>query len=211
MLDGFVPPAIVGVASLVLLVWRRFRARSLRLDATIVLILFVLTGGLELAMGRPLKYRNGRVQFWSGNIKSDQNSQQVTDPYTFTHLVHGAAFYGLTRLIMPPAAASTRALAALAIEAAWESYENTNTVVNRYRSATISLGYYGDSVINSMADIVACGIGFLLTWRLPRSVTITWVIVVEVLLLFWIRDNLTLNILMLIYPIRAIKSWQAGL
>src|SRR5436190_3231770 len=149
MLDGFVPPAIVGAVALVLLVWRTFRPRSFRLDAAVVLVLFVLTGGLELAMGRPLKYRNGPVRFWSGNIKSDQNSQQVTDPYTLTHFVHAAALYGLTRLIMPPAAASTRALATFALEAAWESYENTDTVVNRYRSATISLGYYGDSVINS--------------------------------------------------------------
>ena len=211
MLDGFVPPAIVGVATIALLVWRRFVPRSRSVDAAILLTLFVVTGGLEVAMGRPLKYRHGPVRFWSGNIRSDQNSQQISDPYTFTHFIHGAAFYGLTRLAMPPASAATRAVVAIAMEAAWEAYENTDTVVNRYRTGTISLGYYGDSVINSLMDIVACGIGFFLAWRLPRSVTITWVIVVEVLLAFWIRDNLTLNVLMLLYPIDAIKKWQGGL
>src|SRR5436190_4446918 len=162
MLNGYLPPAIVGAVALGLLVWRRFLPKSRSVDATIMLALFVLAGGLEIAMGRPVKYQHGPVRFWSGNIKSDQNSQQIADPYTFTHFIHGAAFYGLTRLAMPPAAASTRAIVALAIEAAWEVYENTDTVVNRYRSQTISPGYYGDSLINSLSDIVACGIGFFL-------------------------------------------------
>jgi hypothetical protein len=211
MLDGLVPPAIVGAAALALLAWRAFSRRSAPRDAAIFLALFAAAGGLEVAMGRSLAYRNGPVRFWSGNIKSDQNSQQIADPYTFTHLIHGAVFYGLTGLAMPPAAVATRAVVATALEAAWEVYENTDTVVNRYRTETISLGYYGDSVINSMADIVACGIGFLLAWRLPRPVTVTWVIVVELLLAFWIRDNLTLNLLMLVHPIAAVKAWQAGL
>jgi hypothetical protein len=190
---------------------RRFFSKSPGADAALVLLVMVVTGGLELAMDRPLKYRNGPVRLWSGNINSDQNSQQISDPYTFTHVTHGAAFYGLTKLLMPGAATSTRLLVATGIEAAWETYENTDTVVERYRTETISLGYYGDSVINSAADILACLFGFLLTSRLPRAATITWVIVVELMLLFWIRDNLTLNILMLVYPIDAIRNWQAGL
>lgn len=210
MLDGVVPPLIVAGAMVALLVWRRAFVNNTRITIAIILALIVLAGGLELAMGRPLKYRNGPVRFWSGDIKSDQNSQQIGDPYTFTHVIHGAAFYGLTRLVMPRAPFATRLIAAIGLEAAWEVYENTNTVVERYRTETISLGYYGDSVINSVADIVACIIGFVLAWRLPRSVTITWVVVVELLLLLWIRDNLTLNILMLIYPIDTIRTWQAG-
>ena len=211
MLDGFLPPGIVAATAIALLAWRRCSSNSRSKDAAIVVALLVVAGGLELAMGRPIAYRSGPVRFWSGNIKSDQNSQQIADPYTFTHFIHGAAFYGLTRLVMPPASVATRTVVALALEAAWEVYENTDTVVNRYRTETISLGYYGDSLINSMMDIVACGIGFFLTWRLPRSVTITWVVIVELLLAVWIRDNLTLNILMLVYPIKAIKAWQAGL
>jgi hypothetical protein len=209
VLDSFVPPLIVAGAATVLLGWRRF-SQSTRADLVIVLSLIILAGALELAMGRPLKYRNGPVAFWSGNINSDQNSQQVADPYTFTHFVHGAAFYGLTRLLMPKAAFATRLIVASAIEGAWEAYENTDTVVERYRTETISLGYYGDSLINSIADIVACLIGFVLAWRLPRALTVTWVIAVELILLVWIRDNLTLNILMLVYPIDAVRKWQAG-
>jgi hypothetical protein len=210
-LDGVVPPIIVGVVLIVLLVARRAFLKSAKADLVVVLALIVVAGGLELAMGRPLKYRNGPIRIWSGDINSDQNSQQVADPYTFTHVTHGAAFYGLTRLVMPRAAVATRLLTAVGLEAAWEAYENTNTVVERYRTETISLGYYGDSVVNSVADILACVIGFLLTWRLPRAATITWVVVVELMLLLWIRDNLTLNILMLVYPIDAIRKWQAGL
>lgn len=210
MLDGVVPPLIVAAAAAVLLAWRRFALRSTRADAVIVVALILLVGGLELAMGRPLKYRNGPVAIWSGDINSDQNSQQIADPYTLTHVIHGAAFYGLTRLVLPKAAFATRLITATAIEGAWEAYENTNSVVERYRAATISLGYYGDSLINSVADVLACIVGFMLAWRLPRSVTITWVVVVELMLLLWIRDNLTLNILMLVYPLDVIRKWQAG-
>ena len=98
----------------------------------------------------------------------------------------------------------------MALESSWEAYENTDTVVERYRAATISLGYYGDSLINSVADIVACGFGFLLAWRLPRAATFGWVIAVEIMLAFWIRDNLTLNVIMLVHPFAAIRRWQMG-
>jgi hypothetical protein len=151
------------------------------------------------------------VRVWSGNVASDQNSQQVSDPFTFTHITHGALFYAVTRYALPWAAMPVRLLSAVGLEAAWEAYENTDTVVQRYRAVTISLGYYGDSVLNSICDILACIFGFWLTTRLPRQVTWTWVIVVEVLLALWIRDNLTLNILMLIYPLDVIRTWQAGL
>src|SRR5262245_66666832 len=111
-------------------------------------------------MGRSLTYGHGPVRLWVGNVQSDQNSQQMSDPYTFSHVVHGALFYGLTHLAMPGASVGARAIAAVTVEAAWEAYENTDTVINRYRAGTIALGYYGDSVLNSMSDIVACLIGF---------------------------------------------------
>jgi hypothetical protein len=166
--------------------------------------------GAELGMGRPAVYRRGPVRLWSGNVHSDQNSQQIADPYTFTHVIHGAAFYALTTLVRPASPAAARLVATAVLESVWEVYENTDAVINRYREATISLGYFGDSVINSVCDILACLCGFWLTRRLPARATVAWVIVTEAILALWIRDNLTLNILMLIYPIDAIKSWQMG-
>ena len=166
--------------------------------------------GLELRMGRPLTYRHGPMRLWVADIQSDQNSQQIADPYTFTHVVHGAVFYGLARAALGPSAVATRLVAAVAAESAWEALENTDMVIERYRAATVSLGYYGDSVLNSVADILACALGFLLTWRLPTRVTIVAVVVVEVLLAVWIRDNLTLNVLMLVHPVQAVRAWQEG-
>jgi len=215
-LDGLVPPALVLACAAVLAAvrsvyprWSRHPVRQF--DVVAILALVVITGAIERQMGRPLTYRRGPVRVWSGDITSDQNSQQIADPYTFTHLTHGALFYGLTSLALPSAGVGLRLLATVAVEGAWESYENTRTVIERYRAATISLGYYGDSVLNSVCDILACGIGFWLAARLPRGATLGWVVASEVLLALWIRDNLTLNILMLVYPIDAIKAWQAML
>jgi hypothetical protein len=212
-LDGVVPPLMVGAAGLVLMAWRlgylRGRSRP-RVDAAVIVLLMAVTAFLEWRMDRALTYRNGAVRVWSGSIQSDQNSQQISDPYTFTHVIHGAAFYGLTRVVLPAAGVGTRLIATTTLEGAWEAYENTDTVVNRYRAATISLGYYGDSVLNSVCDILACLVGFVLAWKLPRQVTWTWVVAVEVVLAFWIRDNLTLNILMLVHPFDAIRRWQMG-
>lgn len=214
-LDGVFPPLIVLAVTAVLYALRRTtvsggRGRVHGFDVVALVILMLLTGGLERLMGRPWTYRNGPVRVWSGNIASDQNSQQVSDPYTFTHVTHGALFYGVTRYAMPWAALPVRLLSAVGLEAAWEAYENTDTVVERYRTVTIALGYYGDSVLNSVCDILACVFGFWLTTRLPKQVTWTWVIVVELLLALWIRDNLTLNTLMLIYPLEIVRTWQAG-
>jgi len=210
-LDGFVPPLIVIGATLAALLARfAVAGRPYRIDIVAAVLLTLLTGRLERQMGRPLTYRNGPVRLWSGDISSDQNSQQVADPYTFTHVTHGALFYALTSLVLPAASVGPRFVLAVGLEGAWEAYENTRTVIERYRAVTISLGYYGDSVLNSVCDIVACMIGFWLTARLPRAATIAWIVAVEIVLAFWIRDNLTLNILMLIYPLDAIRTWQAG-
>lgn len=194
------PPAIVLGISLLL-------AFARRRGAAIALII-VFAGSLELAMGRPLVYQNGPARLWSGDIDSDQNSQQIADPYTVTHVEHGAIFYGLTRLAMGPERLALRLLVAVALESAWEAYENTDTVIERYRAATISLGYYGDSVINSVADILACLLGFALARWLPTRVTVAWVVLAEIALAVWIRDNLALNVLMLIYPLAFVRHWQ---
>ena len=150
-LDGTTPPLIVLGSALVLMALRTVRSRGRsrvgRADLVIVLLLVLITGGLERAMGRPLAYRQGPVRLWSGDINSDQNSQQLADPYTFTHITHGALFYGVTRIVLPFAALPIRLLTTVALEGAWEAYENTNTIIERYRAVTISLGYFGDSVL----------------------------------------------------------------
>jgi hypothetical protein len=215
-LDGVLPPLVVAVVALALLWCRRAAAGPNHRgwhwsDAAAVALMVMAVGGLERGMGRPWRYRHGPTRIWSGDIASDQNSQQAFDPYTFTHIVHGALFYGVTRMVLPGAAVPVRLLVAVAAEAAWETYENTDQVVERYRAVTIALGYYGDSVLNSLCDVLACIAGFWLTSRLRTRVTVAWVLVVEVALALWIRDNLTLNILMLIHPLDVVRAWQAGM
>ena len=213
-LDGAVPPLLVLASSVVLVVLRRIALRSSRRadvgDFAIAAAIVLVGMLLEQQMGRTPVYKNGPVRLWSGDITSDQNSQQISDPYTFTHVIHGAAFYGLTRLVPATRALGPAVITAVTLETAWEAYENTNQVINRYRAETVSLGYYGDSMLNSFCDIVACVIGLGLAWRKRWWVTLSWVVVVELILALWIRDNLTLNIIMLIHPIQVIKTWQMG-
>jgi hypothetical protein len=213
MLDGFIPPLLIAVLTLLTMAVRRLRSvrgRARVFDGAAILLLVIAVGGLELAMGRTPAYSRGPIRVWSGDINSAENSQQLLDPYSFTHVSHGFAFYALTRVALGPQLVMLRALVAIAVEAAWEVYENTDTVINRYRTATVALGYYGDSVINSVLDILACGLGFVLASKLPPRVTVAGVIVVEIALALTIRDNLTLNIVMLLHPVDAIRRWQLG-
>lgn len=212
VLDGYLPPAIVLVLATVLVALAMLRRSALGGGAATAIVATVIAcaGLLELQMGRTPAYRHGPVRLWVSDVQSDQTSQQVADPYTFTHVLHGAVFYGLTRAAFGPSRFAVRAIAGLALESAWEALENTDMVIDRYRAATVSLGYHGDSVLNSMADIVACAIGFLLAWRMPTRATVAGVLVVELVLAIWIRDNLTLNVLMLLHPVQAVRTWQMG-
>lgn len=162
------------------------------------------------AMGRTPYYQSGPITLWYGDAWGPQNSQQLTDPYTFTHVTHGVLLYGLLWLVVRGLPVRTRGVLAVAIESGWEVFENTDMVINRYRAATMALGYYGDSVLNSMGDIVACIVGFALASRLPTWVTVLIVVITEVTLTLWIRDSLLLNVVMLIHPIEAVKVWQMG-
>ena len=168
----------------------------------------VLTAGVELWMGRSLLGPDGKFGWWEGNIWSSENSQRLADPYSFSHLVHGILFYALLWSFARKLPVRHRLLMALALEASWEILENSPLIINRYREATISLGYVGDSVLNSMSDIIMMTMGFLFASRVPARVSGAVVIIMEIGCAFWIRDNLTLNIIMLIHPFEAIKHWQ---
>jgi len=162
------------------------------------------------AMGQVPICKCGYVKLWHGVVFSSENSQHVSDWYTPSHVIHGLAFYGMLWLVGRQWPLGLRLLLAVAIEAGWEIFENTDLVINRYRDVTISLDYYGDSVLNSVCDILAMVGGFVLASRMPVWVTVALVVALELFVLYFIRDNLTLNIIMLIHPLDAIKVWQAG-
>lgn len=148
--------------------------------------------------------------FWTADGWGSQTSQLFLDPYSLTHLLHGLMFAGLLVLLVRRMSAAWRLVCAIAIESAWEVVENTNIVIERYRQATASLGYQGDTVVNSVGDIVCCGVGFMLARKLGWRWSIALFVGVEAVLLVWIRDSLLLEILMLIHPVGAIKTWQLG-
>jgi predicted DCC family thiol-disulfide oxidoreductase YuxK len=174
----------------------------------VIIAVFALTGGIELWMGRSLLGPDGKFGLWESDIWSSENSQRFADPYSFSHLVHGMLFYAGLWLAARKLPLRFRLLVALAFEAGWEILENSPFIINRYRETTISLGYVGDSVLNSMSDILMMTLGFVFAWRARPWFTVLAVIVMEVGCAFWIRDNLTLNIIMLIHPVEAIKHWQ---
>ncbi len=162
----------------------------------------------ELAMGRKLWGVSGVPGLWSGDIWSSHNSQFLFDPYTFTHISHGILLYAIVSIIAPKVPLWMRLVLAVGLEAAWEVFENTDFVINRYRAETVSLNYYGDSIVNSMGDILACVAGFAFASRFSRATTVVLFVALETVLLVWTRDNLTLNIVMLIHPSSVIRAWQ---
>jgi Protein of unknown function (DUF2585) len=150
----------------------------------------------------------GRLLIWVGDICSPDNSQHLLDPYSFTHILHGVAFYGLLALLAHKMSPRWKLCLAILIEALWEVVENSEYVIQRYREATAALGYHGDTVVNSLGDIAACAAGFMLARRLGLWRSVALFVVIEVMLIVWIRDSLILEVLMLTYPISAIKAWQ---
>jgi len=183
--------------------------RSLRRPLAALAILAFTTATL-LAMGRRPWCRCGSPRLWVSDAWGPENSQHLLDPYSFTHVTHGVLLYVAIRLVAPAAPLATRALVALAAESGWEIVENSDPVIERYRATTVALGYHGDSVANSIGDILCCMLGFLLAARLPVRVTAAMVVAQEALLLFWIRDSLLVNVVMLVHPIDAVRRWQLG-
>jgi hypothetical protein len=150
----------------------------------------------------------GQPALWWGDVQSPHTSQHLFDPYSFTHILHGVVFYGLLNAIAPRLSLAWRFCAAVTLAAAWEVIENTDFVIHRYRTMTASLGYQGDSIANSLGDILSCAVGFLLARRLGLWGSLALFVGIEVVLLLWIKDSLLLELLMLLYPMRAIRQWQ---
>ena len=163
-----------------------------------------------LAMGRSAICPCGRVRLWQGVVQSPENSQQLSDWYSFSHVIHGFLFYAAGRWLLGRWPWQARLVIAAAIEAGWELLENSPLVIDRYRSVTMAYGYSGDSVLNSLSDIGMMLLGFAVARRLPPWVTVTLACGFELFTLWAIRDNLMLNVLMLVRPIEAIRVWQAG-
>jgi hypothetical protein len=178
--------------------------------ALVVLVLMGMTAGILLARGRNAICTCGYVKLFEPSAFSSGTSQHLSDLYTFSHVLHGLIFYGVLWLVARRLPVGWRLVIAVAVEAAWELVENSDTVIDRYRAETVSLDYYGDSVLNSMSDIAAMMLGFLLAAVLPWWASVALFVAVEVLLAFLIRDGLVLNVIMLVHPVDAIREWQEG-
>ena len=171
----------------------------------------VATATLTLfAMGRPPLCPCGTISLWHGAVRSDQNSQQLSDWYSLSHLVHGLLFYAVGWLALRHWSVPTRFTLAALVEASWEVLENSPLIIDRYRAVTMAWGYSGDSILNSLSDIGCMALGFWLSSRLPWRASLLLGLALELVALAAIRDNLTLNVLMLIHPLDAIRDWQAA-
>jgi hypothetical protein len=173
-----------------------------------ILAVLLLSAVLLHLEGRLWICACGAVRLWTGNTCSSDNSQHFFDPYAFTHVLHGFAFFWLVAWLAPRFKVRWQLLLTIAIEAAWEVFENTDFIIERYRTATAALGYNGDTVVNSFGDLFCCAVGFLVAQRLGFRRSLIAFALLELILIIWIKDSLLLEILMLIVPIEAIKTWQ---
>ncbi len=172
-----------------------------------LLLLLAMIAQLHF-QGRVLFSSSGVFNVWISDAWGAETSQQFFDPYSFSHLLHGICFFGLFYLLIPKISLSWRFVFSMALEAGWEILENSEFIIGRYREQTAALGYNGDSIINSCGDLLSCGLGFFLANYLGLKKSILLIAIIELLMLLSIRDSLLLNIIMLIHPLREIKSWQ---
>lgn len=167
------------------------------------------TGVIEWMFGRSLLGPDGRFGWWEGSVWSEFSSQRVADAYSFSHIIHGMLFYAFLFLVARKLPVGHRLVGALLLEAGWELLENSPIIIDRYRAVTISLGYVGDSVLNSVSDVLMAGIGFFIAWSVRFWVSVVIILAFEIGCLFWVRDNLALNVIMLVAPSETIKEWQS--
>lgn len=185
-------------------------ARPLVGGLVLVAVLAVQAAALRL-YGQPWICGCGTVRLWAGDVLGPENSQQITDWYTFSHVIHGMIFYGLGRSALPRAPVLALFALALAVEAGWELAENSPAVIEHYRQQALAQGYVGDSVLNSLSDTVAATTGFVLARLLPTRATVGLAVAFEIFTAVMVRDNLTLNVIQLVHPIEAVAGWQQGL
>lgn len=187
------------------------RSASSRLTPILITLgIILLTAAWLLWIGREPICKCGYVKLWHGQVVSSENSQHLSDWYTPSHIIHGFLFYGALWLVASRLSFAWRLSIATLVECIWEIVENSDAVIERYRAVTISLDYYGDSVINTVFDVLAMILGFWLAARLPVWSTVALIILFEGATMWLIRDGLALNVLMLLYPLDWVASWQAG-
>lgn len=186
------------------------RPRPSRLPLILAWALPLAMALILYIMGRVPICTCGVVRLWAGDVHAPDNSQQIADWYSFSHILHGVIFYALLRWAAPRLSMRWRMCIAILIECGWELLENSPIIIDRYRAATIAIGYTGDSILNSLSDVLMMALGFLIAARLPWRWTLAMALLFELGTLAIIRDNLTLNVLMLISPVESIRSWQAG-
>ena len=175
---------------------------------TLAAAVFIAAGTVEALVHRPWLGPDKKFGFWCGSIWSSECSQRLADPYSFSHIVHGIVFYGLLWLCFRKASVAARFLTSVVIECAWEVGENLPFIIERFRAANAALGYEGDSIMNSLSDVVMMAIGFWIAWKFTPWKSLAAALVMEVGCALWVRDNMTLQLVMLLHPIQAVKTWQ---
>jgi hypothetical protein len=171
-------------------------------------LLVAIAALIEWLLGRSWWCKCGTLSPFSWDVWSTHNSQHLVDWYSFSHVQHGLVFFAVLHLVAPKISLGARLVVSTAIEAFWEVLENSPIIIDRYRAVTASLDYYGDSIFNSAADIACCVLGFWIASRISGRMTLLLFVVIEVVMVLWIRDSLLLNVLMLTWPIEAVRQWQ---